>query len=103
MNYSAIRKRFLAVSAAALLGTCAGIPMPEGSGAGSADSAITGRIRSALRHDRKIRDSAIGVETVKGKVQLSGFARTTAERARAANLARAVPGVKRVSNNIHLA
>jgi osmotically-inducible protein OsmY len=43
---------------------------------------------------------AIQVETLKGVVQLSGFAKSTAERTAATNIASRVPGVKRVINDI---
>jgi osmotically-inducible protein OsmY len=43
---------------------------------------------------------AISVETLKGTVQLSGFAKSTAERNRAVDIARTTPGVKAVKNDI---
>jgi osmotically-inducible protein OsmY len=54
-----------------------------------------------------VRDEAvsalrIGVETYKGKVQLSGFANSPQEITRATELARTVPGVKAVDNDIRL-
>jgi osmotically-inducible protein OsmY len=44
----------------------------------------------------------ISVETFKGTVQLSGFANTADEAAKAVNLARNVKGVKAVKNDIRL-
>jgi osmotically-inducible protein OsmY len=43
---------------------------------------------------------AISVETLKGVVQLSGFAKTADERAMAERLARGVSGVRSVKNDI---
>jgi osmotically-inducible protein OsmY len=43
---------------------------------------------------------SISVETLKGTVQLSGFAKSAAERNRAGDLARGTPGVKAVKNDI---
>lgn len=43
---------------------------------------------------------AISVETLKGTVQLSGFAKSAAERSRAADIARSTPGVHAVKNDI---
>lgn len=102
MDYTAIRKRFLAISAAALLGACAGTPARESTGEFIDDSAITGKVKAALMRDKKVSGLSIGVETFKGSVQLSGFAASTEERSRAGELARAVPGVKRISNDIRL-
>ena len=48
------------------------------------------------------RTGAVNVETFKGVVQLSGFAKSAAERDKAAELARAVSGVKQVKNDILL-
>jgi osmotically-inducible protein OsmY len=42
----------------------------------------------------------ISVETLNGTVQLSGFADSEVERQRAIDVARAVPDVKQVRNNI---
>ncbi|MGE5450665.1 MAG: BON domain-containing protein [Acidobacteriota bacterium] len=42
----------------------------------------------------------INVETLKGEVQLAGFAASEKEKARAAELALGVPDVKSVRNNI---
>ena len=43
---------------------------------------------------------AISVETLKGVVQLSGFAKSAQEKADAERLARAVSGVQSVKNDI---
>ncbi|TAG70066.1 MAG: BON domain-containing protein, partial [Burkholderiales bacterium] len=43
---------------------------------------------------------AISVETLKGEVQLSGFAKNASEKSRAEVIARDVNGVKRVRNDI---
>ncbi len=102
MNYTAIRKRFLAISAAALLGAGSVHPAQERPGASTGDTSITKRVRTALLRDRKISALTIDIETRNGAVQLSGFAATAAERARAAELARAISGVRSVSNTIRL-
>lgn len=64
------------------------------------DSVITTRVKAALLKDDGTPGSAIQVETFKGEVQLSGFVDTETQRSRAAEIARAVPGVKKVVNNI---
>jgi osmotically-inducible protein OsmY len=43
---------------------------------------------------------AIKVETLNGTVQLSGFAKSNAERAKAESIARNTKGVRSVQNNL---
>jgi len=64
------------------------------------DSAITASVKSKFVEDRTVDAAAISVETLNGEVMLSGFARNTAERARAETLARSVKGVKSVKNQV---
>ena len=64
------------------------------------DSTITTRVKSRFVEDRIVAAYRIHVETLKGVVQLSGFAISDAERERAAQIAAAVPGVKQVQNAI---
>ena len=64
------------------------------------DSTITTRVKSRFVEDKIVAANRINVETLKGVVQLSGFAISDAERDRAAQIAAAVPGVKQVQNAI---
>lgn len=64
------------------------------------DATITARVKAKFADDKAVSAMAINVETLRGNVQLSGFSKTAAERARAGELARQVKGVKSVSNNI---
>ena len=64
------------------------------------DSTITTRVKSRFVEDKVVAANRIHVETLKGVVQLSGFAISDAERVRAAQIAAAVPGVKQVQNAI---
>jgi hyperosmotically inducible periplasmic protein len=64
------------------------------------DSTITTRVKSRFVEDKIVAANRISVETLKGVVQLSGFAISDAERERAAQIAAAVPGVKQVQNAI---
>jgi len=85
-----------------LLGGCAGSPTQESTGEYLDDSALTTKVKSTLLNDPQVSGLAINVETFKGEVQLSGFANTEAERQRAAALAKKVPGVLAVTNDIRL-
>lgn len=64
------------------------------------DSAITAAIKAKQAEDPVVRASSIGVETVRGVVQLSGFTASEREKARAEELARTVEGVKLVRNDV---
>ena len=62
------------------------------------DSLITTRIKSALLADDAVKSFDIQTETRKGEVQLSGFVDNESQVERALVVARAVEGVKSVSN-----
>lgn len=64
------------------------------------DSTITTRVKTRFAEDERVSAMRISVETLKGNVQLSGFATSQAEKDRAATIARVVPDVKAVTNNI---
>lgn len=64
------------------------------------DSTITTRVKTRFAESKDVAATRISVETLKGVVQLSGFAVSEAERVRAAQIAAAVPGVKQVQNSI---
>lgn len=64
------------------------------------DTGITTRVKARFAEDKTVSAVAIRVETLRGVVQLSGFARSAAERVRAEALARATPGVAGVRNDI---
>ena len=64
------------------------------------DTTITTRVKARLAEDRTVSAMRIQVETLNGTVQLAGFAASDAEKQKAAELARGVPDVKEVRNNI---
>ena len=64
------------------------------------DTTITTRVKTKFAEDSTVSAMAINVETLKGVVQLSGFAKSGAERAKAEELARGTPGVTSVRNDI---
>lgn len=82
-----------------LLG-CAGTSTQESTGEYLDDSTITAKVKSAFVGDKKVSALDIQVVTFKGVVQLSGFASNQQEIGRAVELARKVPGVKSVKNDI---
>ncbi len=64
------------------------------------DAAITTAVKAKFVDNRQVDASAISVETLKGTVQLSGFAKSDAEKAVAGRLARETSGVVAVRNDI---
>ena len=66
------------------------------------DATITTQVKAKFAEDKTVAASSISVETLRGTVQLSGFAKTAAERSQAEAIASRVKGVKAVQNNISL-
>ena len=64
------------------------------------DSVVTTKVKSALLADPDVKSFDIQTETRKGEVQLSGFVDNEAQVERAMTVARAVEGVKTVSNKM---
>jgi osmotically-inducible protein OsmY len=64
------------------------------------DSTITARVKKRFAEDPEVAATRINVETMKGTVQLSGFAASESERVRAVQIARSVPDVVDVRNDI---
>ena len=64
------------------------------------DAAITTAVKAKFVEDKTVAASSISVETLNGTVQLSGFAKSGAEKAQAESLARGVKNVKAVRNDI---
>jgi len=66
------------------------------------DSVLTARVKSALLADPEVKSVDFKVETRKGDVQLSGFVDSPAQVDRASAVAKGVPGVKSVLNNVDI-
>ncbi len=64
------------------------------------DTTITTKVKTKLFDDPQTSGFAITVKTYKGTVQLSGFVTSDKEKDRAGELAKAVPGVKDVKNDL---
>jgi len=79
---------------------CASTPTKEGTGEYIDDSVITTKVKDAIFRDPTLKSSEINVETFKGIVQLSGFVRSQDNMDKAVEVARGVPGVKSVKNDM---
>lgn len=64
------------------------------------DAALTTRVKAKFAADPTVSAMAISVETLKGTVQLAGFAKSADEKAMAEKLARETSGVVAVRNDI---
>ena len=64
------------------------------------DATITTAVKAKMAEDKTVSAAAISVETLNGTVQLSGFAKSQAERERAENIARTTRHVREVRNSI---
>jgi hyperosmotically inducible periplasmic protein len=91
-----------AVTAVALLTTAGCTVTRDQQSVGSYvdDTSITTQVKAKFASDQTVSAMAISVETLKGTVQLSGFAKSMEEKMTAERLARSVAGVTSVKNDI---
>ena len=97
--------RFVAFTFAVLLASllgCASTAKHEGTGEYVDDSVITAKVKAAIFNEPSLKSAEINVETFKGVVQLSGFVSSSSEISKAAEVARGVPGVKSVKNDMRV-
>lgn len=64
------------------------------------DAGITTAIKAKMAEDKTVAATSISVETLNGTVQLSGFAKSQAEKDRAEAIARNTKHVRNVRNSI---
>ena len=92
---------FAGVALTAMVG-CAATSTRESTGQYVDDSAITTKVKAAIFNDPSLKSAEIGVETFKGRVQLSGFVRSPANIDQAVLVAQGVSGVTSVKNDMRL-
>jgi hyperosmotically inducible protein len=100
-----VRTTLAATAAVFALITMSGCAVTRGQetvGAYVDDAAITTAVKARFVDNKEVDASAISVETMKGTVMLSGFAKNANEKTTAANLAWKVNGVKAVKNEISI-
>ena len=83
-----------------LTSACAVQRGQESVGAYVDDSGITTLVKARFVENKQVDAAAISVETLKGTVMLSGFAKNATERSTAESIARGVKGVTAVKNEI---
>jgi hyperosmotically inducible protein len=64
------------------------------------DAMLTGKVEAALVADKRTSAMRVDIETHDGEVQLSGFAKSQAEKDAAVTVAKSVEGVRIVKNDI---
>jgi osmotically-inducible protein OsmY len=79
---------------------CAVVRDQQTVGAYVDDAAITTAVKAKFVEDKTVDAGAIKVETLNGTVNLSGFAKSSAEKAQAEYIARNVKGVREVRNTL---
>jgi len=97
-----VRALAFAVLAGATIVTtgCAVIRGQETPGAYVDDVTITTAVKAKFVEDKTVDAGAIKVQTLNGTVQLSGFAKSNAEKAQAEFIARNTKGVRQVQNSL---
>ena len=85
------------------LAACSPTPDRRGTGEYVDDKVLTARVKTAITADQGIRGATdINVEAFRGVVQLSGFVESQEMADRAVARARAVEGVRSVTNDMRL-
>lgn len=95
-----IRTLLLTLALATSVSACSIMRGQETMGEYTTDAGITASVKSNFAADSTVAATSIGVETMDGIVQLSGFAKSAEEKSRAEVLARGAKGVKSVRNDI---
>jgi hyperosmotically inducible periplasmic protein len=99
-----MRKSCLLIMALCVMVVFAACQTPAGRSAGEVvdDGTITTEVKAKLLNDSVTKGLAVSVQTFEGAVTLIGAVDTEAQRARAAELAQSVKGVKKVNNLVTL-
>ncbi|MFZ3129495.1 MAG: BON domain-containing protein [Rhodoferax sp.] len=98
-----IRTQLAITMTAVVMLTATGCAVQRGQetvGAYVDDTGITTMVKSRFVENKQVDAAAISVETMKGVVMLSGFAKNSTERSTAETIAWGVKGVKGVKNEI---
>jgi hyperosmotically inducible protein len=66
------------------------------------DAAVTAKVKTAFAKDPGVRAIDVNVNTFRGTVQLSGWVNTAEEKAKAEEVAKTIPGVKSVDNQLSI-
>lgn len=93
---------FLGVATVAGVTGCAGDRTHKSFGQVIDDATLTARVKTAFAKDDEIQALRINIETYRGVVQLSGFVDSQEVARHAAEVAKDVPGVVSVKNDLQV-
>ena len=92
----------LAIAFMAMALGCASTAKQEGTGEYIDDTVVTAKVKAAIFNEPTLKSAEIKVETFKGVVQLSGFVNSREDVNKAVAVARQIPGVTSVKNDMRL-
>jgi len=97
---SRVLMMMVAVLAMGTMAACTPTRTTKSAGEQIDDSTLTAKVKTALARDSATSVYRIDVETFRGDVQLNGFVNSAEAKTEAGRIAKAVDGVKSVSNNL---
>jgi len=100
-----ITKNITALALSALLITlsaCAATNTSESTGQYVDNSVLTAKVKTAIFNEPTLSSTEISVETYKGEVQLSGFVSSIDQTRKAVEIAKSIPGVTSVKNDMRV-
>lgn len=100
-----ITKNITALALSALLislSACAATDTKESTGQYVDNSVLTAKVKTAIFNEPTLKSSEITVETYKGEVQLSGFVSSIDQTNKAVEIAKSIPGVTAVKNDMRV-
>lgn len=84
------------------LSACAATETKESTGQYVDNSVLTTKVKTAIFNEPTLKSSEITVETFKGEVQLSGFVSSIDQTKKAVEIAKTIPGVTAVKNDMRV-
>ena len=84
------------------LSACAATETKESTGQYVDNSVLTAKVKTAIFNEPTLKSSEITVQTFKGEVQLSGFVGSIDQTNKAVEVAKAIPGVTSVKNDMRV-
>ena len=101
-NISRRLTTLVAIAFMAMALGCASTAKTEGTGEYIDDTVVTTKVKAAIFNEPTLKSAEINVETFKGVVQLSGFVNSREDINKAVAVARQIPGVTSVKNDMRL-
>lgn len=84
------------------LSACAATDTKESTGQYVDNSVLTAKVKTAIFNEPTLKSSEITVQTYKGEVQLSGFVSSIEQTNKAVEVAKSIPGVTSVKNDMRV-